>query len=271
MKKCKVVGIISIKGGVGKTTSVVNLGASLANDFGKRVLLIDGNLSGSNLGLHLGIVNPDVTLHHVLSENALVDEAIYEHSYGFSVLPSSLVLKETNPFKLKQIISKLRNNYDVILLDSSPTVSNELQAVMLASDQLFVVTSADYPTLLMTVRAVQMAKKKHILITGLILNKQRGKNYEISVKDIEDYTGVPVVGIIKDSLKVQEALSNMKPVVLYNKYNSASLEYRRLTAALISEKFKEPTVFIKILNYIKEDFDNFRNHKFTEAGFKYYE
>lgn len=270
MKKSKVIGVISIKGGVGKTTSVVNLGASLANDYGKSVLLIDGNLSGSNLGLHLGLVNPELTLHHVLKDEASVEDAIYKHSFGFSVLPASLVLEDADPMKLKQVVSKLRGKYDVILLDSSPTVCTELQAVMAASDQLFVVTSADYPTLLMTVRAVQMAKKKNVSITGLILNKQKGKDYEVGLREIEDYTGVPVVGVVRDTLKVHEALANMKPVVLHSKYNSASLEYRRLAAVLAGVKFKEPNIFVKAANYLKEDFDNFRTHKFTEAGFKYY-
>jgi len=246
------------------------LGVSLANTYGKKVLLVDGNLSNANLGLQIGVVNPNVTLHHVLNNKASISEAIYEHEYGFSIIPSSLLLEETNPMKLKNHLIELRRYFDVILIDSSPTVNRELEAVMTVSDELFVITNPDYQTLLMTVRAVKMAKKKNVHITGIILNKQKGKNYEISIKDIENYTNTPVIGIIKDNLSVHEALANMKPIVLYNKNNSVSLEYGRLAAALVGEKFKEPSVFIKMLNYLKEDFDNFKSHKFKEAGFKYY-
>lgn len=63
----KVIGVISIKGGVGKTTVVSNLGATLAYEFGKKVLVIDANFSAANLGLHLGIVDPEITIHDVLA------------------------------------------------------------------------------------------------------------------------------------------------------------------------------------------------------------
>ena len=58
MAKGTTIGVISIKGGVGKTTAVSNLGTVMANTFGKKVLLVDANFSAPNLGLHLGVVNP---------------------------------------------------------------------------------------------------------------------------------------------------------------------------------------------------------------------
>ena len=60
----KVIGIISLKGGVGKTSSVANLGAALT-EFGKKVLVVDANFSAPNLGLHLGLTNPEIKLHDV--------------------------------------------------------------------------------------------------------------------------------------------------------------------------------------------------------------
>ena len=61
------IGILSIKGGVGKTTTTVSLGAALAQQ-GKNVLLVDGNFSAPNLALHLGIVQPEISLYDVLKE-----------------------------------------------------------------------------------------------------------------------------------------------------------------------------------------------------------
>ena len=90
----KTIGIISIKGGVGKTTAVSNLGAVLANEFKKKVLLVDANFSAPNLGLHLGIVNPENTLHDVMDNKVSVHEAIKKHDDGFHVLPASLVYKK---------------------------------------------------------------------------------------------------------------------------------------------------------------------------------
>ena len=66
----RTIGIISLKGGVGKTTTVANLGAVLAKEFNKKVLVIDANFSAPNLGLHLGIVEPKVTIQDVLLNRA---------------------------------------------------------------------------------------------------------------------------------------------------------------------------------------------------------
>ena len=72
----KSIGILSLKGGVGKTSVVVALGDALAH-LGKKVLLIDGNLSAPNLGMHLNIIDPDVTLQDVLSREKNLNDSIH--------------------------------------------------------------------------------------------------------------------------------------------------------------------------------------------------
>ena len=103
----KTIGVISLKGGVGKTSVVTALGAAIS-EFGKKVLLIDGNLSSPSLGLHLNIVEPKVTLHHVLNRTAQPKDAIYEHG-NIHVMPSSIFEKvEINPLALRDKIKELR-------------------------------------------------------------------------------------------------------------------------------------------------------------------
>src|SRR3989344_95766 len=112
----KTIGVISLKGGVGKTSSVVSLGHAFA-ELGKKVLLIDGNLSSPNLGLHLKIINPEISLQHVLSRSANARQAI--HSFkDFDVIPSSQTWRrKINPLSLKDKIKLLKNKYDIILID----------------------------------------------------------------------------------------------------------------------------------------------------------
>jgi len=75
----RVIAIISGKGGVGKTTTAVNLGAAL-NKFDKEVIVVDANLSTPNIGIHLGAPMVPVTLNHILRGKANIEDAIYEHS-----------------------------------------------------------------------------------------------------------------------------------------------------------------------------------------------
>lgn len=246
MPEGKIIGVISIKGGVGKTTTVTNLGASLANDFQKKVLLVDANFSAPNLGMHLGMLKAENTLHDVLSNGIDVPKAVYSHEYGFDVLPASVLHKEVNPFQLKRKVNYLKSNYDVILLDSSPTLNNELLATMLASDELLVVTNPDYPTLLCTLHAVKVAKGKNTPIAGLVLNKVHDTDFELNIHEIEDAAKTPVLAVLPDDLKVHESVAHTKPVVLHAPKSEVAMEYRKLAGALVGEEYKDNRMLSKI-------------------------
>ena len=111
----KVIVITSGKGGVGKTTTAVNLGAAM-NYFGKDVLIIDANLTTPNLGIHFGSPEVPVNLNHILLNKAEVSEGVYEHESGIKIMPASLSIKESdkiNPEKIGEIKKELQNNIDL--------------------------------------------------------------------------------------------------------------------------------------------------------------
>jgi len=234
----KIIGIISIKGGVGKTSVVSALGAALANKFDKKVLLVDANFSAPNLALHLGLVNPEITLHHILNNRTNVNEAIYETEYGFYIIPGALVYRKVNPHKLKDKIKHLKDYYDIILIDSSPTLNEEVLATMIASDELFVVTTPDHVTLSTTLRAVKLAKQRKTPIKGLILNKVYNKNFELSLEEIEEAADCNVLAVLPHEINILEALSKTTPSTLH-KQSESTFEYIKLAGALIGEEYKD--------------------------------
>lgn len=244
----KTIGIIAIKGGVGKTTTTVNLGAVLAKEFKKKVLVVDANFSAPNLGLHVGLVDPETTLHHVLHRRADMHDAIYEYNENLHVLPGSLVGRKINPHLLKEKLKAIKDDYDVVLLDSSPALNEEILSTMVASDRLLVVTSPDYPTLSTTMRAVRIAKQRKTPISGLILNKVRNKKFELTLDDIEEAAGVPVVAVFPDDVKMLEALSETKPIVNHAERRHIVHEYKHLAACIIGDEYKDPRLGIKLRN-----------------------
>jgi septum site-determining protein MinD len=254
MSQGKIIGVISIKGGVGKTTTVSNLGAVFFSEFGKKTLIVDANFSAPNLALHLGLIDPETTLHDVMKNKAEITDAIYEHEFGFHIIPSSLVNVKVNPFKLKEKLQKLRELYDVILIDSSPNLTGEILATMIASDELLVVTSPDYPTLSCTMNAIKVAKSKKIPISGLILNRTRGKNYELNLSDIEDATGTPVMAVLPDDVKVIEALASTTPAALHAPTREVSYEYKKLAAALLGVQFEDNRFMPKIKKMLNKEY-----------------
>ena len=234
----KIIGIISLKGGVGKTTTVANLGSILAAEFNKKTLVVDANFSAPNLGLHLGLVEPKIAIHDVLLNRADVTEAIHKHKAGLHLIPGAYVSRKINPRRLKQKISYLKDYYDVILIDSSPNLNDEMLATMIASDELLVVTSPDYPTLSATLKAIRFAKQKRTPINGLVVNRVRNKKFELSVKDIEEAAQVPVLSVLPEDIKIPESVYYTTPVSLYKPGSKSAIEFRKLAANLIGEKYE---------------------------------
>jgi len=232
----KTFGVVSLKGGVGKTSVVAALGAAIAG-FNKKVLLVDGNFSAPNLGLHLNVVEPKVTLHHVLNGDSNIRDAV--HSVGnVDMIPSSIFGGNINPLKLKDKLKFLKRKYDIILLDSSPALNEETLGVMLASDGLLTVTTPDHPTLGMTLKAIKLAKQRDTPIEGLILNKVNNKDFELSVDDIERTAEVPVMAVIPHDINILKSLSEFTPSTIHRPNSKASEEYKKLAATLIGEKYK---------------------------------
>ncbi len=236
-KMVKIIGVISLKGGVGKTSSVVALGASLAN-MKKRVLLVDANFSSPNLGIHLNLIDPPITLHHVLERSSSVKDAIYKLENNIDLLPSSIFGKKiSSPMKLRDKLRSVKNKYDIILIDSSPAMNEEVLASILASDEILVVTTPDYPTLSATIKAVKLAKSRGVPIVGLILNKVFGKDFELSIKDIEKVTGVSVMALIPHDINFLKSLSKFKSSVLEKPRANSSIEFKKLASMLVGEKY----------------------------------
>jgi MinD-like ATPase involved in chromosome partitioning or flagellar assembly len=229
-----IISFVSVKGGVGKTTLAMETASALANDFGKKVLLVDANFSAPNIGLYLNLKN-DLTLHDVLSDNEGLHAAIYE-AYGMDVVPASMYFKDDiDPLKLKKILEKYRSRYDFIIIDSSPHYTEMIPAIS-AADKIFVVTTPDRVTLHTSLKAAQLAKKNKTNVVGVIINKIKDSKYELDLSEIENIIELPVLARIKDHKKIIEAGHFKIPLTVYDSLNEVSKEIKRLASAIAGEK-----------------------------------
>jgi MinD-like ATPase involved in chromosome partitioning or flagellar assembly len=244
----KTIGVISIKGGVGKTTLAASLATDLVNNYGKKVLLIDANYSAPNLGLHMDILEPEKTIHHVLDKKIKAKSAI-QQKFGVDVIPGEYVYNKSLPYlKLKDRLKTLKNNYDFVVLDSSPSLNDEVLSTMLAADSLFVVSTPDYPTLSCTLKAAKLAKQRGRPIAGIIVNKIRDPYFELNLSEIEEATGIPVVARIKDDKYAVRSIFSRIPLPIYRKKSPISKEINGLNAALTQNPEKK-SIFSKILPF----------------------
>ena len=233
----RVIGILSLKGGVGKTSAVIALGEAFS-DFGNKVLLVDGNLQAPNLGLSLNIISPKITLHDVLAGKANPSQAVY-HLEKLDVMPASISNKlKVNPLKLKDKIKGFKSHYDVILLDSPPSLNEAALAIINASDELFLISHSDYLSIAAALKMAKLIRQREEPLTGLIVNRVYNKKFEIPIESIEDTTEIPIMAVIPHDLNVPKSLSKFTSIVSYKPSSKAADEYKRLTASLIGKKYK---------------------------------
>lgn len=263
----EVIGILSLKGGVGKTTSALCLGDAMSC-FDKKVLIIDGNLSAPNLGLHLNIEDIEKVkgLHDVLAGSCNAEDAIIEMD-NFDLLPSAIFSEQNfTPLALRNKIKSLKRKYDYIIIDSSPSLDEETLAVMLASDQLLVVTTPDHLTLGTTIKAIKLAKQRGTHISGMVLNRVYKKSFELSIKDIENTSGVNVMAVIPHTHKIPESISVFKPYTSHKSRDTGSEEFKRLAATLSGVKYR-PMKLKRILKWANPEKQEVNRQIFYERVF----
>ena len=221
----RIIDVCSGKGGVGKTTVAANLGVALQR-FNKKVVVIDCNLTTSHLGLLFGEYSYPVTLNNFLRNESRIEDATYTHSSGLRIVPASLDIKDivnidTNDFKQK--LKTAFEGYDIVLLDSAPSLGKESLLALQSSDEVLFVANPYIPSLVDIAKCYQVIntlENKPIPI-GIILNRVRKKPYELKSDEIKQFTQLPIIGVVPEDENVLES-TNKKTLVTVSKKNSSS-------------------------------------------------
>ncbi len=167
----RVIGIVSGKGGVGKTTLVSNLGVLFAQE-GLDTAIVDANLTGANLGLHFGLISYPASIHNVMKEEAAIDEVTYKHKSGVDVIPSSLSFEDvlnTTPKNLRKHLDGLGK--DIVLVDAATGLDRETLNAIEMCDDLLLVTHPELPTISDALRTKSVAHKYNKNVLGIVLNR----------------------------------------------------------------------------------------------------
>jgi len=239
MKETRFIGVISGKGGVGKTTVVANIGAALSKEFKKDVVIVDCNLTTSHLSLSLGMYYCPLTINDVLRGDKHILEAMYDHPSGMKIVPASVQLTDLallDVARLENIVKNLEGKVDVVILDAPPGLGREAYATIRASDEIIFVTNPNMPAAADIIKCkeiVESIKKKPI---GVVLNMFNSRTYELSRKEVEVLTELPVIATVPTDKNVAKSLAKRAPVVMHKPRASSSKELVKLAGRLIGEE-----------------------------------
>jgi len=254
----KIIVITSGKGGVGKTTTAINLGAAI-NYFGGDVVVIDANLTTPNIGIHLNSPEVPVSLNHVLLKKAEVFESVYEHESGMKVIPSSLSireLKKISPDAIKEYKKDFKKIADYIIMDSSAGLGNEAISVIDMADEIIIVSNPETPAITDALKTIRIAKELNKPIKGVIMTRVRRNIAELQPDIVREMLEVPILGMVPEDNVIQEALSLKDAVVHTHPKSKAARAYKEIAAQIMgvrydSEKDKEK-VLDKIAKILKK-------------------
>lgn len=238
LKRARTIGIFSCKGGVGKTTTVANVGLCLTSYFGGDVLVVDANFGAPNLGLHLGELNPSVTIHDALAGEVPIEETITKHHGLQTILGSIAYGEEIHLIDLGDYLRPLKKKHKVILIDSAPGIGAEVVAAMKACDEMFIVTNPHIPTIASTLKTFRMAERFKIPIIGVVVNRVRGEPFELPIKDVKKALGWPIIAVVPEDSKVRQSTAVGIPIAHYKPKSRAAVEFRRLSEFLIEHVAK---------------------------------
>ena len=255
MDNCKVIAITNQKGGVGKTTTTVNLGVGLACNR-KKVLLIDADPQGS-LTISLGIKNPDaldVSLATVMDaaiEDRPMDESagILHHGEGVDILPSNIELSvmETahlnimsREYVLRNYIDSVRKNYDYILIDCMPSLGMMTINALVAADSVIIPSQPSFLStkglnlLLHSISKVKRSINPSLKIDGILFTMvdSRTNNAKDIIETLRDTVGQNIRIFdteIPHSVRAAECSLTGESIFAHDKTGKVAAAYENLT------------------------------------------
>ncbi len=244
----QIITCISGKGGAGKTTTTINLGAALTH-FGKDTTIIDANLTTPNIGIFLGVPTVPVTIHNVLRGKKHISDATYLHPSSLKVIPGSLSIssvRNIDPLKLQKNLLDIEGLTEYAIIDSAAGLGREALASLKVADELLIITNPELPALTDALKTIKIAEKLKKPILGVLVTRVKKDGLDIQQKQVEEMLEYPVIGYIPEDDKIRKSLTQKMPIVHAFPRSKAAIQYKKLAAKILNIPHHEKTYIEKL-------------------------
>lgn len=235
------IALVSGKGGTGKTTTTLNLGQALTN-LGKKTLLIDANLVTPNLAIHLGFMNPEGTINKFLRKEKELQDVVYLHESGISLIPASpsyAEFQKTDVSKITEIFEHLENQADIVLIDAPSGLGYEVNQVLKNTDEVLLVVNPNLSSLMDALKTIQLANSHNNIISGVILNMSNKGRHELKPEEVENILGHPIIANIRLDKKIRKSLHRQAPLTYLYPHSRSAKEFLKVAEYLCLEEKME--------------------------------
>jgi len=237
MSSGRVFAVASGKGGVGKTTTAVNVAAVVA-EADRSVVLVDYDLGMANVGQVLAVEDPAAaTLHDVLAGDAKPLDAVSAAPGGFDVVVGGTDIEDfgrADPSKLRGVADALRSEYDVTIVDTGGGLSHDTTVPLGLADGTVLVSTRQAAALENTAKTRDLVERVGGSVTGLVVTRVSGSDVaddddEVAALDVDVLGSIPEDGSVADSERAGE------PLVSFAPESPAAVAYRELGYELLGE------------------------------------
>lgn len=242
----RIIVITSGKGGVGKTTTTSNIGMALAR-LGQNTLLVDADIGLRNLDLLLGLesriiyTGVDVLAGTCRLEQALLTDKRQSKLTFFPLSSNQSKLPITN-VQLDELIQLLDKKYDFILIDCPAGIDEGFQTAISSAKEAIVVVTPEVPSIRDADKVIGILITQGIKTISLLVNRIRPKMVKtddmMSIDDVKNILGIPLVGVIPDSEQVIIASNRGEPLVLEENLSLPGLAFENTARRIMGEDVK---------------------------------